>query len=307
MRVPTFFRAFRSLRVPRAIRVFPVLTVLTVPTVPTVQQRGRLSEEASVSQTVDGTRISVEYFRPRARGRDPLFGKVVRWNETWTPGANWATVLEASKDIKIEGHALPKGRYSVWMVPREAGDWTLVLDPQHRRWHTSKPDSSVEQLRMAVKRESAPFTEVLTWSFPEIRMDGTLLTLQWGTTRVAVNVEVQPSYQLTVPATTAEAYVGSYRFNWKDEPDTTKVFMLTVTHENGSLMARFQPADQYWNPIMLIPIADHWFMPGVYSKGKLYEMEKEIVFEFAVTAGRADEITVRDEGDGVIATAKRKP
>jgi hypothetical protein len=36
-------------------------------------------------------------------------------------------------------------------------------------------------------------------------------------------------------------------------------------------------------------------------------MEKEIVFEFAVAGGRAGGITVRDEGDGVIATAQRKP
>jgi hypothetical protein len=292
---------------PTVLTVLTVLTAPTVPTVPTFQQRGRLSEEASVSQTVDGTRISVEYFRPRARGRDPLFGKVVHWNETWTPGANWATTLEVNKDIKLDGHALAKGRYSVWMVPRQAGNWTLVLDPRHRRWHTSRPDSTAEQLRMPVKRDAGSFTEALTWSFPEVRMDGTVLTLQWGTTRVAVNVEVQPSYQLTVPAAIAEAYVGSYRYMWKDEAaDSAKAQVLIVTHENGSLMARFEPADEYWNPIMLIPIADHWFIPGVFSKGKLYEMEKEIVFEFAVTAGRAGEITVRDEGDGVIATATRK-
>jgi hypothetical protein len=80
-----------------------------------------------------------------------------------------------------------------------------------------------------------------------------------------------------------------------------------VSYENGSLMGRFEPADSYWDPIMLIPIADHWFIPGVYWKGKLYEMEKEIVFEFAVAGGRAGGITVRDEGDGVIATAQRKP
>ena len=144
MRVPTPLRAFRVFRTLRVFSAFPVLTVLTVPTDPT-QQRGRLSEEASVSQTVDGTRISVEYFRPRARGRDPLFGKVVHWNETWTPGANWATTLEVNKDIKLDGHALAKGRYSVWMVPRQAGNWTLVLDPQHRRWHTAgrtRPRSS---------------------------------------------------------------------------------------------------------------------------------------------------------------------
>lgn len=293
--------------VPAVPRVLTVLIVLTFVTVPTLVAQSRASEAGSVSQTVDGTRIMVEYYRPRARGRDPLFGKVVRWNETWTPGANWATTLEVSKDIKVDGHALTRGKYSVWMVPRQSGDWTLILDPRNRRFHTNRPDSTAEQIRMPVKRTTGPFTEVLTWQFPEVRMDGTLLTLQWGDSRVAVNLEVPPSYQLTTAASVATAYVGRYAYAWKDEEgDSAKSHTFIVTHENGSLMGRFEPADEYWDPIMLIPIADHWFIPGVYWKGKLYEMEKEIVFEFAVAGGRAAGITVRDEGDGVIATARRK-
>jgi len=41
----------------------------------------RASELGTVSQTIDGTVISVEYSRPRARGRASLFGtKAVRWD-----------------------------------------------------------------------------------------------------------------------------------------------------------------------------------------------------------------------------------
>ena len=45
----------------------------------------RASEHGVVSQTVNGTTITIDYSRPVARGRDSLFGRVVHWGEVWTP------------------------------------------------------------------------------------------------------------------------------------------------------------------------------------------------------------------------------
>ena len=95
------------LTVPTACTVLSVLTVLTAPT---VQAQIRASERATLSQTIDGTVISLDYARPRLRGRSPIFGKVVKWGELWTPGANWATTLEASKPIALGGQAVAKGK-----------------------------------------------------------------------------------------------------------------------------------------------------------------------------------------------------
>lgn len=154
----------------------------------------RPSELASVAQTVDGTRMSIEYSRPRARGRSPLFGtRIVPWDETWTPGANYATTFQASKDVKINGKAVPKGTYSVWMVPRKDGDWTLVLDPRARLFHTVHPDSTADQIRLPVKVTQEPAIDPLTWSFPEVRDDGVIVSMQWGTYRVSFDVAVMPS------------------------------------------------------------------------------------------------------------------
>src|SRR4051812_29853453 len=108
----------------------------------------RASELASVSQTVDGTRITIEYSRPRVRGRKQLFGtKLIEWNEVWTPGANYATTLETNRDITLSGHAVPKGKYSVWMVVRQKRPWTFVLDPRARLFHMAHPDSASNQIR----------------------------------------------------------------------------------------------------------------------------------------------------------------
>jgi hypothetical protein len=91
-----------------------------------------------VAQTVDGTSITVEYARPQARGRNPVFGQVVHWGETWTPGANWATNITVSKDVKVNGGPLPKGSYSVWMIPQQE-TWTVFFHPTVRLFHTQRP------------------------------------------------------------------------------------------------------------------------------------------------------------------------
>ena len=67
----------------------------------------RASELGTVSQIIDGTRIAIEYSRPRARGRNDLFGGEIKWQEVWTPGANFATTLEVSRDVRIDGHPVP--------------------------------------------------------------------------------------------------------------------------------------------------------------------------------------------------------
>ena len=83
----------------------------------------RASEIGTMSQIIDGTHITMVYSRPQTRGRDPIFGtSAAHWNEVWTPGANWATTFEVDRNIKLDGHPVPKGKYSVWFVIRQSGD-----------------------------------------------------------------------------------------------------------------------------------------------------------------------------------------
>ncbi len=71
----------------------------------------RASERGTVTQTVDGTTIKIDYSRPQARGRDDLYGGEIHWGEVWTPGANWATTIGVDHDVTINGHELPTGVY----------------------------------------------------------------------------------------------------------------------------------------------------------------------------------------------------
>ena len=270
----------------------------------------RASEIGTVSQIIDGTKITVEYSRPRARGRDALFGtRAVRWGETWTPGANWATTLDVSKNVKLNGRPVAKGKYSVWMIVRQSGDWTVVLDPRVRRYHMEPPDSSADQVRIPVKVESTPFTDVLTWSMPELRIDGGTLEMRWERARVPLDVRVQPSLAMTFPASEAAQYTGEYRFV---EADSTgkdgKVSAFTISYEDNTLKGRWTPDDPYMKKFALIRISPDWFVPGVYDEtGKIYEVLKpDVVMEMKRANGKVTSFTLRAEDDTLWGTGTRK-
>jgi hypothetical protein len=270
----------------------------------------RASEIGTISQTIDGTRISVEYSRPRARGRENLFGtKFVRWGETWTPGANWATTLEVSKPVVIEGHPVAKGKYSVWMVVKQDSLWTVVLEPRHHLYHMDPPDSNATQVRIPVRARSAPFTDVLTWSMPEIRMDGGTLAMQWERVRVPLSITVQPSLVTTMPATDAAEYVGEYVFSEKDSTGKEKISAFTVSHEGGVLKGRWTPDEPYMKKFALVRIGEDTFAPGVYDEnGALYEILKpDLVVEFKRENRKVRSFTIRDMEDQLWGTGTRKP
>ncbi len=291
---------------PHAVALFALLSLASVTP---AHAQIRASEIGTMSQIIDGTKLSMEYSRPRTRGRDTLFGTpAVHWGEVWTPGANNATSLDVSKDVKLNGHTVPKGAYSVWFVVKEKGDWTAVLDPKVKRYHMNPPDSSAAQIRFAIRPEPAPFTEVLTFSVPAIRANGGTLLFQWERVRIPIDVEVQPSLVMTLSAADAAPYLGKYTYvDSASKP--IKPSVLTITHENGTLKGEFEPADPYFRKFALIRIGPDWFAPGVYDrKGQIYEVYRpEMTYEFTRKGGRAVSLLLREDTDEVAATATRIP
>lgn len=271
----------------------------------------RASEKASVSQVADGTTFSLTYFRPQARGRTNLFGRVVHFGETWTPGANWATILEVSRDVQLDGHAVPKGKYSMWFVVRERA-WTLILDPRWQRFHTETPDSTAKQLRWTVTPAVAPFTEVLTWSFPEVRADGMVLQFAWGERRVRLNATVTPSHPIPIARADAAPYVGRYTWRWAPGSGEDTVTQRTVefTHDGTMLRQQHTPAPSWYPRVQgqpMVRIADDWFITAIIIDGKVWEMDADMVWEFTVREGRAVSFEIRDSHDFLLATGSRVP
>lgn len=147
----------------------------------------RKSQPASVMQMIGPNKVSVTYNRPTARGRT-LFGGIVRYGDTWNPGADEATAIEFSRDVLFGGQPLAAGKYSVWVTPNSPpAEWTFILSKAANVPHTPYPEGR-DALRLQLRPASAPHVEALAIYFPAVDSASAVLRLHWGETMVEIPI-----------------------------------------------------------------------------------------------------------------------
>ncbi|HEX6132711.1 MAG TPA: DUF2911 domain-containing protein [Longimicrobiales bacterium] len=287
----------------RLLSIGIVLVPGLVASEPVVAQiRG--SEAAVVSQTVDGTRITIEYSRPRAAGRT-LFGDLVAWGQPWT-GANWATTLELNRDARLNGTDVPAGKYSVWWVP-QPDRWTLLLDRNAKLFHFQKPTPSPEHIRIEVEPRQAEHVEMLTWSFPAVTGDAATVQMQWGTTVAPVQIVVQPTKPVALAPEDRAAYVGAYELDVMEGLGWPRSARFEVYESGDMLRGRLpfpiHPGDEL--EFDLVPAGQNRLSAGLYRGGKLFNIEMGATFEFDVDDDRAHMVRLRGIEGTVFASGRR--
>ena len=241
----------------------------------------RASERGSVTQTLDGTTITLEYARPSARGRE-IFGGVVPWDVVWTPGANWATTLHADRPVRINGVDVAAGDYSVWMTPRQ-GTWTLTLNGETEFFHFQKPDPALGAYQVEVAAEEGSHVEMLTWSFPSVSGDAAVLELAWGDTRVPMQLLVEPSEPVVLAEEERARFVGAYALEIVPGVDWPLEAEMVVSEGvdgmlRGWMSFPFHPGDEL--DFDMIPAGHDRFHAGLYRDGRLFNVETGVSFEF---------------------------
>ena len=148
------------------------------------------SQRGRVDQTVAFTDISVVYGRPVARGRT-LFGDsaLVKWNVIWHPGADSATRITFSRDVKLEGRDVKAGEYTVWLIPRASGPWTFILNRAAHVFHIPYPGEGTDALRVDVMPERGTHMETLAFYFPVVLRDDAVMRIHWGETMIPVRIK----------------------------------------------------------------------------------------------------------------------
>ena len=97
------------------------------------------------------SRITIDYGQPHARGR-AIFGELVPYGEVWRLGANWATRLTLDFDVRFGDLTVPRGEYTLFMLPRESGG-ELIVSRQTRQWGTDY-DASHDFGRTPIGRQA---------------------------------------------------------------------------------------------------------------------------------------------------------
>ena len=100
-----------------------------------------------------GAAIEVAYSQPAVKGRT-IGNDIAPYGKVWRTGANNATTITLSKDVKVEGKALAAGKYAIYTIPGEK-EWVIIFNKGVKNWGTVyKEDEDV--LRVTVKTEKAP-------------------------------------------------------------------------------------------------------------------------------------------------------
>ena len=271
--------------------------------VSSLESQIRASERGASIQTIDGTTVTIDYGRPQVRGRTNLYGGEIPWGKKWTPGANWATTIEVNNPITINGHALDRGKYSIWFEVKQS-NWQVIIDPEHRRFHLSGPSNDPGSVTFAVTPETIDHTEILTWDFTRITPTGATLRFAWADRGVDFAIAVEPSMPLTVANEMAETFVGTYQMTMEPAAGGGQS-TIELSYVDGHLVADWPG---FPNP----HLHHNWwiyrgagmFSPAMLQNDQLFDIVTDVIFEFP-SEDDPSTLEVRGPGDVLLGTGRR--
>lgn len=163
----------------------------------------RESQRQEISQIVGDAKISIIYHRPNVKGRQiwgcetndviPKGGVtypcLVPYGQVWRTGANENTTIEFSRDVTINGQALPAGKYGFHAIPTK-DEWTLIFNKVHDAWGSYTYDEKNDALRVKVKPVQSDFHETLTYDFEDVTPGASKVVLAWEKMHIPFTVDV---------------------------------------------------------------------------------------------------------------------
>jgi hypothetical protein len=139
------------------------------------------SPPAKAEGTIDGVKVTIDYHQPSAKGRK-VMGALVPYGEVWRTGANNTTSIEFSAPVKIEGKALPAGKYALFTIPGE-NEWTIIINKTIKWGHYDYKEAE-DVLRVKVKPSK---TDSMVETF-NIAVEKDKVTMKWENTQVSFKV-----------------------------------------------------------------------------------------------------------------------
>ena len=148
----------------------------------------RVSPNATVTQTVGVTNLSISYSRPGVKNRT-IWGELVPYDKPWRTGANEATNLTLSTDVTFGGQQVAAGSYALVTIPGK-DEWTVALNSEKELWgaFAYKPERDV--VRVKVKPAAAEHEEWMRFSFENLTANSADLVLRWEKLAVSVPIAV---------------------------------------------------------------------------------------------------------------------
>ena len=169
------------------------------------------SQEASVSQRVGLTDITVTYHRPAVNNR-VVWGELVPFDQVWRAGANENTTISFSTEVMVENNKIAAGTYGLHMIPTK-NSWTIIFSKDNAAWGSFFYDQSNDALRCTVSPVQSDFQEWLSYSFDKLSANSTTLNLKWE--KLSIPVKIDVDIKKTVIESMQKELTGIPGFFWQ--------------------------------------------------------------------------------------------
>lgn len=110
------------------------------------------SPAATAEGMADGVKIKIEYHSPKVKERI-IWGGLEPYDKVWRTGADNATTIEVSEDVKIGKNKMPKGKYALFTIPKKGDTWTVIINKVSEQWGAYSYDEKQDLFRYDVKVE----------------------------------------------------------------------------------------------------------------------------------------------------------
>ena len=187
----------------------------------------RGSQQATVSQRVGISDISITYSRPSVNGRE-VWGKLVPYGMNnlgfgtataapWRAGANENTTITFSHDAKVEGKSVKAGTYGLHIEVKADKTATLILSNDANSWGSFYYDQSKDALRADITTQEVAHKELLSFEFNTVAANSTVASLVWEKRAFPFTIELDVTdIVLNDFRSKSNGQLGFQRQNWEN-------------------------------------------------------------------------------------------
>lgn len=173
----------------KAAFIFSLVLVLTLISYAQDFRTPRPSPDATVSQYVGVTKITIDYSSPAVKDRK-IWGELVPFGEVWRTGANEATTITFTDAVSINGNELVAGTYAIHCIPN-VNEWEIIFSKDVPVDGSSTLDPKKEALRIKVKPMEHHFLERMTFLLTDATDNSVNVVLAWEKLKVTFKVDVK--------------------------------------------------------------------------------------------------------------------
>lgn len=223
--------------------------------------QGLKMPQASSTQTLTQDfglgQVSLSYSRPNVKGR-AIFGGLVPFGSVWRTGANNATVLKFTDEVKMNGNVIPAGEYGLFTIPGK-DEWTVIISKGSKQWGSYSYKEADDLVRFKVKPTVLKDkVETFTIQFGNVYATSAQLLLTWDNTSVAVDLTTDIDAKVMANIETAMAgekkpYFQAAQYYFENGKDIKKALEWVNAAEAADQKA---PWVKYWKARIQLKAGD---------------------------------------------------